>query len=357
MSGNSFGDFLRLSTFGESHGEVVGGVLDGLPGNIELDFDAIQKQLYRRKPGQSAISTGRKESDQVQFLSGLMGNKTTGAPVAFILKNEDARSKDYNSLKEVYRPGHADYTYQTKFGIRDHRGGGRSSARTTAPWVAAGAIAEQLLPNGIQILAFVSSIGQHKLSSDFFPKDRQEVDATAVRIPDQNVSEKVEQSILQAKEEGDSLGGIITCIVRNMPVGWGEPQFDKLSAALGHAMLSINAVKGVEFGDGFAASQKKGSETNDEFAMDGKEVKTRTNHSGGLLGGISNGEDLVFRIAFKPTSTIKKEQQTVNQAGEEVTLSAEGRHDPCVVPRAVPIVESMTALVLADQYFKFKARL
>ncbi|TNE82294.1 MAG: chorismate synthase [Bacteroidetes bacterium] len=350
MSSNSLGNVLTLTTFGESHGPAIGGILDGFPAGIALDISLVQRQLDRRKPGQSALSTARKESDTVEVLSGMMDGKSTGAPIAFMLKNEDQRSKDYSNLKDVYRPGHADYTYQAKYGIRDHRGGGRSSARTTAAWVAGGSLAEQLLPEGVEIIAWVDRVGTLSLDANTKPKNRTEVDQSDIRCPEASTAAAMEALVKEVKAQGDSLGGTIRCIVRGVPAGWGEPQFNKLSAALGHAMLSINAVKGFEIGDGFAIAQKRGSEVQDLFEVEEGQVKTSANHSGGLQGGISNGAELDFRVAFKPVSSIAIAQQTITKELEKTEIKIEGRHDPLVLPRAVPIVESLTALVLANFY-------
>ncbi|UTW61023.1 chorismate synthase [bacterium SCSIO 12741] len=355
MAGNSLGKLFRLSTFGESHGKAIGGVIDGCPSGLVLDMDAIQKELDRRKPGQSALTTPRKESDQVEFLSGIMDGTTLGTPIGFILRNEDKRSKDYSDLEKVYRPSHADYTYDQKFGIRDHRGGGRSSARETANWVVGGAIARQLLQHhGVRIRAYVSQIGSVSLSKNHSELNLEEVDHFLSRCPDAKSSALMEAEIEAARDAGDSLGGIISLVVEGLPTGWGEPVFEKLHAVLGQALFSINATKGVEFGSGFSAASIKGSEHNDAFVMEDGQVSTKTNHSGGVQGGLSNGMDLLARVAFKPTASIKKQQQTVNAQGESKTLEIQGRHDPCVVPRAVPIVEAMAALVLAD--FSLMAR-
>ncbi|MBI1222947.1 MAG: chorismate synthase [Bacteroidetes bacterium] len=356
MSANSFGKLFRLTTFGESHGPSVGGVLDGVPAGMELDIASIQIQMDRRRPGQSTVSTERNETDIPQFISGLFEGKTTGAPLAFVIPNKDVRSEDYDALKDLYRPGHADFTYQEKFGFRDHRGGGRSSARTMAPWVCAGAIAEQILrAQGIEITAWVSQVGEieSKVSGPF---SRGSIDQNVVRCPDIQMAEKMEAAILEVKEAGDSLGGVIQCRVDGVPAGLGEPQFSKLPAMLSQAMFSINAVKGFEMGDGFSIVGRKGSEVNDSFISDASGISTKSNHAGGVLGGISNGMPLLFRVAFKPVSTIGKEQDTVNQSGDALLLSAKGRHDPCVVPRAVPIVESMCALVLCDLWFIQQSR-
>lgn len=355
MAANSFGQIFRLTTFGESHGLAVGGVLDGVPSGMHLNIEAIQHQLNRRKPGQSNVTTPRRESDVVKFLSGIFEGITTGAPISFLIENSDAESKDYDALKEVFRPGHADYTYSVKYGVRDHRGGGRSSARTMAPWVVAGAIANHwLLDLGIVIEAGVTSVGEIEVNAGSENLDFSQVDENVVRCPDPNAALAMEKAILQAKEEGDSLGGVISCRISGLPVGLGEPQFLKLPAVLSHAMFSINAVKGFEIGEGFAMSKLKGSQTNDSFEMNAQSVQTRTNHSGGVLGGISNGMPLFFRVAFKPTSTISIEQNTVSLSGEEIKLSAGGRHDPCVLPRAVPIVEAMAAMVMMDAYLMKK---
>ena len=343
---NSIGQLFRLTTFGESHGPVIGGIVDGCPAGLSLDVKVIQNELYRRKPGQSSITTARKESDTVQIISGLFEGKTTGAPIGFIIPNEDQCSKDYSNLKEVYRPSHADFTYDSKYGFRDYRGGGRSSARETANWVVAGAIAKQLL-HSIDINAFVSSVGEEFVLKPYQKLDFNQIENNLVRCPDKQVANRMIAAIEQAKVEDDSLGGTITCVAQGVPAGWGEPIFDKLQARLGQAMLSINAVKGFEYGSGFCGAKMKGSAHNDSFIEGGK---TTSNMSGGIQGGISNGMDIYFRVAFKPTATIMKEQSTINQKGEVVQLQVEGRHDPCVVPRAVPVVEAMTAMVLADFY-------
>lgn len=343
---NSIGQLFRLTTFGESHGTAIGGVVDGCPAGLCLDVEAIQKELDRRKPGQSSITTARKESDTVQILSGVFEGKTTGTPIGFMIPNEDQRSKDYSNLKEVYRPSHADFTYDSKYGFRDYRGGGRSSARETANWVVAGAIAKQLLKS-VNIQAFVSSIGEDFVMKPYKELNFSKIEDNLVRCPDEEVANRMISAIEQAKVEGDSLGGTITCVAQGVPVGLGEPVFDKLHVRLGQAMLSINAVKGFEYGSGFCGAKMKGSAHNDSFLEGGK---TTSNLSGGIQGGISNGMDIYFRVAFKPTATIMKEQNTINQKGEAVKLQAEGRHDSCVVPRAVPVVEAMTAMVLADFY-------
>ena len=343
---NSIGQLFRLTTFGESHGTAIGGIVDGCPAGLSLDEKAIQKELDRRKPGQSSITTARKESDTVQILSGVFEGKTTGAPIGFMIPNEDQRSKDYSNLKEVYRPSHADFTYDSKYGFRDYRGGGRSSARETANWVVAGAIAKQLL-HSVDINAFVSSVGEEFVEKPYQELDFAQTENSLVRCPDEEAATRMIATIEQAKVEGDSLGGTITCVAQGVLAGWGEPIFDKLQARLGQAMLSINAVKGFEYGSGFCGAKMKGSAHNDSFIEGGK---TTSNLSGGIQGGISNGMDIYFRVAFKPTATIMKEQSTINQKGEAVQLQVEGRHDPCVVPRAVSVVEAMTAMVLADFY-------
>ncbi len=343
---NSIGQLFRLTTFGESHGTAIGGIVDGCPAGLSLDVKVIQKELDRRKPGQSSITTTRKESDTVQILSGVFEGKTTGAPIGFMIPNEDQRSKDYSNLKEVYRPSHSDFTYDTKYGFRDYRGGGRSSARETANWVVAGVIAKQLL-HSVDINAFVSSVGEEFVEKPYQDLDFTQTENSLVRCPDEDAATRMIAAIEQAKVEGDSLGGTITCVAQGVPAGWGEPIFNKLHARLGQVMLSVNAVKGFEYGSGFCGAKMKGSEHNDSFSEGGK---TTSNLSGGIQGGISNGMDIYFRVAFKPTATIMKKQSTINQKGEIVQLQAEGRHDPCVVPRAVPVVEAMTALVLADFY-------
>jgi chorismate synthase len=343
MPANTFGEIFRLTTFGESHGPSIGGIIDGMPAGIEIDLSFIQDQLDRRKPGQSDITSPRKESDIVEILSGVFEGKSTGTPIGFIIKNKDQQSGDYDHLKEVYRPGHADFTYEAKYGTRDHRGSGRASARETACRVVGGAFAQLLLKKvNVSITGFVSAVHEIQIPNDF-ELNKSLIEQSLVRCPDPTTSEKMIALIQQMKEEGDSVGGMVTCICENVPAGWGEPVFDKLNAKLAQAMLSINAVKGFEVGVGFAATVKKGSEHNDAL-VNGE----YTNHDGGIQGGISNGRPVVFNVGFKPVSTISKPQQTLNKSGEEITLEAKGRHDPCVVPRAVPIVEAMAALVLAD---------
>lgn len=346
---NTFGNIYRLTSFGESHGPGIGGVIDGCPAGIELDTAFIQQELNRRKPGQSRITTPRKEDDEVQFLSGVYEGKTTGTPIGFIIWNKNQHSQDYDNMKTVFRPSHADYTYQTKYGIRDPRGGGRSSARETIARCVAGAIAKLALRKyGIQIQAFTSQVGPIKLEKSYLEYDLNLTEESDVRCPDPVKAAEMETLIAEIKSQGDTVGGVITCVSKGVPVGLGEPVFGKLHAALGHAMLTINAVKGFEYGDGFEAAFYRGSQRNDRFYNDNGHISTHTNHSGGVQGGISNGQDIYFRVAFKSVATILMEQETVNMEGEETILKARGRHDPCVLPRAVPIVESMTAMTLLD---------
>jgi chorismate synthase len=356
MAGNILGKLFTLTTFGESHGAAIGGVIDGCPAGLLLDMDLIRMQLNRRKPGQSMITTERREEDEVEILSGILNGTTTGPPIGFIIRNNDQRPADYAELEKAYRPSHADFTYDTKYGIRDPRGGGRSSARETVARVFAGAIAEQFLSrSGVSIVGYVSSVGKIKLNSLPEIINRQAVDTNMVRCPDPETAEKMIQHITNLKNTGDSTGGIISCIIRDLPPGLGEPVFDKLHADLAKAMLSINAVHGFEYGSGFAGSEMTGSEHNDEFYRNPEgHIKTKTNFSGGIQGGISNGMDINFRVAFKPVATIKKDQQTVTTKGEQTVINASGRHDACVVPRAVPIVEAMTALVLADHLLRYR---
>ena len=344
MAGNTFGNFFKLTTFGESHGEAMGGVIDGCPAGVSIDLDAIENQMMRRRPGQSEIVTQRKEADTVRFLSGIFEGKTTGAPIGFIIENTNQKPADYTHIKDSYRPSHADYTFDKKYGHRDYRGGGRSSARETACRVAAGAIASQLL-GAISITGYVSSVGDLTLEKPYQKLDLNTVDSNVVRCPDAEMASKMIAKIKEVKKQGDTIGGIITCVIQNVPVGLGEPVFDKLHAQLGKAMLSINAVKGFEFGSGFKGATMNGSEHNDLFNQDGT---TKSNLSGGVQGGISNGMDIYFRVAFKPVATIMQKQQTINSKGEKVEMQGKGRHDPCVVPRAVPIVEAMAALTIAD---------
>jgi chorismate synthase len=344
MAGNTYGTVFKLSTFGESHGDAIGGVIDGCPAGIELDLHAIQRDLDRRKPGQSAIVTQRKEPDEVVFFSGIFEGKTTGTPIGFAIHNTNQKSKDYSHIKDSYRPSHADYVYDEKYGFRDYRGGGRSSARETASRVVAGAIAKQLLAP-VQINAYVSAVGSIRLEGDPSSLDFSTLENNPVRCPDPVKAKEMEDHIKEIRKEGDTIGGIVSCVIKNVAVGLGEPVFDKLHAELGKAMLSINAVKGFEYGSGFAGTEMKGSAHNDLFNTDGT---TKTNASGGIQGGISNGMDIYFNVAFKPVATIMQNQETINSKGDSVAMQGKGRHDPCVVPRAVPIVEAMAALVLAD---------
>ena len=344
MAGNSFGTLFRLTSFGESHGPALGGVIDGCPAGIAIDVDAIQQELNRRKPGQSAIVTQRKEPDTVEIYSGIFEGKTTGTPIGFAIHNTNQKSKDYSHIKDSYRPSHADYVYDKKYGFRDYRGGGRSSARETASRVVAGAIAKQFL-SSIKINAYVSQVGNLKLNTPYQDLDFSTIENNPVRCPDPKMAAEMEAYIKTIKKEGDTIGGVISCVVSNMPVGLGEPVFDKLHAELGKAMLSINAVKGFEYGSGFDGVLMKGSEHNDQFNTDGT---TQTNLSGGIQGGISNGMDVYFNVAFKPVATVLQGYETITKEGKKIKTQGKGRHDPCVVPRAVPIVEAMTALVLAD---------
>ena len=347
---NTFGKIFRLTSFGESHGVAVGGVIDGCPAGIIVDNDFIQNELNRRRPGQSSISTPRKELDKVEFLSGIFDGKTTGQPIGFLVKNEQQRSSDYEHLKTLYRPSHADYTYQQKYGIRDYRGGGRSSARETIARVVAGAIAKLVLKQkGIEIFAYTSQIGNISLPTRALDLSFENIESNIVRCPNSVVAQQMIELVEVVRAEGDSIGGIVSCCIKNMPIGIGEPVFDKLSARLAYAMLSINAAKGFEYGLGFEGVNQKGSEQNDSFILnEHQKVQTRTNNSGGIQGGLSNGEDVYFRVAFKPTATISKKQTTVTTDGEMVELKAYGRHDPCVVPRAVPVVEAMAAITVLD---------
>jgi chorismate synthase len=351
---NSFGNLLQVTTFGESHGSGIGGVIDGFPAGVSIDLEAVQKELDRRKPGQSKIVTQRKEPDTVEFLSGIFEGKSTGTSIGFVIRNTNQRSKDYNHNTNVYRPSHADFTYDKKFGIRDYRGGGRSSARETANWVVAGALAKQLLQHlNINVNAFTSSVGEIFMEKPYQELDFSKTESNIVRCPDEASAEKMIEKIKEIRKAGDTIGGTITCVAKGVPVGLGEPIFNKLHAELGKAMLSINAVKGFEFGSGFCGAKMKGSEHNDIFNKDGS---TQSNLSGGIQGGISNGMDIYFRVAFKPVATIMTNQQTINSEYELTEITGKGRHDPCVVPRAVPIVEAMTALVLADFYLLNRAR-
>lgn len=349
---NSFGNIFRLTSFGESHGAAIGGVIDGMPAGIAIDLDAVQRELDRRRPGQSAIVTARNEKDRVRILSGLLDGITTGTSIGFIIENENQHSADYGNIKDAFRPSHADYTYTTKYGLRDYRGGGRSSARETAARVVAGAFARQALAQlGIDLYAYTSQVGEIALSRDYRLYSRDAIDTNAVRCPDATKAAEMELLIKQVKGEGDTIGGIITGVITGVPVGLGEPVFGKLHAMLGAAMLSINAVKGFEYGDGFDFATRRGSEVNDAFTTDSEgRVRTATNHSGGIQGGISNGEDIIFRVAFKPVATLLRDVNTIDKDGNSITLKARGRHDPCVLPRAVPIVEAMAAMVILDAY-------
>ncbi len=344
MAGNSFGKLFKITTFGESHGAAIGGIIDGCPAGLELDFEEIQNELNRRKPGQSNIVTQRKEPDTVEFYSGIFEGQTTGTPIGFVIHNTNQKSKDYSHIKDVYRPSHADYTYEKKYGVRDYRGGGRSSARETASRVVAGAIAKQFLAN-IEINAFTSSVGDIFIDKPYQDLDFSKTESNVIRCPDEATAQKMITKVQEIKKLGDTIGGTITCVIKNVPVGLGEPVFDKLHAEIGKAMLSINAVKGFEYGSGFCGAKMTGSEHNDLFNKDGSTI---SNLSGGIQGGISNGMDIYFRVAFKPVATLIQKQDALNSDGEIVEMQGKGRHDPCVVPRAVPIVEAMAALVIAD---------
>jgi len=348
---NSFGNILRLTSFGESHGKGIGGVIDGFPAGIRIDMDFVQKELNRRRPGQSAITTSRKETDEVEFLSGIFEGKSTGCPIGFIVWNQNQHSNDYDNMKELYRPSHADYTYNVKYGIRDHRGGGRSSARETISRVVGGALAKLALNQlGIHITAFTSQVGPIKLEKNYKDYNLDTIEDNPVRCPDQEKAQEMQELISKIKGEGDTIGGVVTCVIKGCPIGLGQPVFGKLHAALANAMMSINAAKAFEYGDGFTGLKQKGSEQNDVFFNNNGMIDTRTNHSGGMQGGISNGQDIFFRVAFKPVATVLMEQHTVNVDGIDTTLKAKGRHDPCVLPRAVPIVEAMAALTILDFY-------
>ena len=350
---NTFGHIFTLSTFGESHGEAVGGVVDGMPAGIDIDLDFIQQELNRRRPGQSRITTSRKEGDKVRLLSGVFEGKSTGTPIGFIVENTNQHSNDYDNMRSLFRPSHADYTYYEKYGLRDHRGGGRSSARITIARCVGGALAKLALRGlGVSIQAYTSQVGPIALDRDYHHYDLSLTETNLVRCPDQEKAIQMEQLIADVKDAGDTIGGVITCVIKGCPVGLGEPEFDKLHAQLGAAMLSINAVKGFEYGEGFAGVTARGSEQNDIFVptADSKGITTKTNHSGGIQGGLSNGQDIYFRVAFKPVATVLREQQTVDTDGRPTTLTARGRHDPCVLPRAVPIVEAMAAMVVLDNY-------
>jgi len=354
--GSTYGTIFKISTFGESHGPAIGVVIDGCPAGLAFDTNFIQHELDRRKPGQSRITTQRREADEFEVLSGVFEGKTQGTPIALFIRNTDQRSKDYGHIAEQFRPSHADYTYHAKYGSRDYRGGGRSSARETAARVAAGAVAKLLLAQqGVQVQAYVSQVGKLKLGKSYSELNLALAEENPVRCPDPELAEQMFQYIDETRKKGDSIGGVVDCVVTGVPAGWGEPVFDKLHAELGKAMLSINAVKGFEYGSGFAGSELYGSEHNDAFYTDEQgRVRTKTNHSGGIQGGISNGEDIYFRTAFKPVATIMQDQDSVDVHGQPATVSGKGRHDPCVVPRAVPIVEAMAALVLADMFLRNK---
>lgn len=358
MAGNSFGQLFRITTFGESHGGMVGVVVDGCPPGIKISEDEIQKDLDRRKPGQSSITTPRKEKDKIKIMSGVFEGKTTGTPILLLSSNEDIQPEDYQEMKGLFRPGHADFTYTNKYGFRDWRGSGRASARETLARVAAGAIAKKYLKEklGIEFLSFVEQVGNIKTNIDFNSVKMREIESNIVRCPDPEIAREMIALIEKIRAEGDSIGGVIRGVIKNVPIGLGEPVFDKLNADLGKAMLSINAVKGFEIGSGFEGTKLKGSQHNDSFYIENGKVKTKTNNAGGILGGISNGETIYFRVAFKPVSTIRKEQQTLTTNKEEVTLKAVGRHDPCVLPRAIPIIDAMAALVIIDHYLKHKAQ-
>ncbi len=355
---NTFGTLFTLTTFGESHGEAVGGVVDGMPAGVRIDMDFIQHELDRRRPGQSSITTSRKESDRVELLSGVFEGVTTGCPIGFIVRNQNQHSQDYENLRTLFRPSHADFTYYNKYGTRDHRGGGRSSARITISRVVGGALAKLVLQQlGISVTAYTSQVGPIAIDKDYRHYDLAMAEQNAVRCPDPEKAKEMEALIQEVKAEGDTIGGIITCVVKGCPAGLGEPEFGKLHAALGHAMLSINAVKGFEYGEGFAGVTQRGSEQNDVFLPSQHPthaVTTATNHSGGIQGGITNGQDIYMRIAFKPVATLLREQQTVDVEGNPTTFTAKGRHDPCVLPRAVPVVEAMAAMTILDYYLCYK---
>ena len=348
----TLGNYLTFSSFGESHGEAYGGILTNFPAGVKIDFDEIQHQLSRRKPGQSAIVTQRKEADEVRFLSGIFEGKTTGMPIGFLVENENQKTKDYEHLARAYRPSHADYTYDQKFGLRDYRGGGRSSARETLNWVVAGTLAKHLLPE-VEIYSYVSSVGEISCTKPYQELDFSKIDENEVRCPDETTAKLMIERIEQARKKGDTVGGMITCVIKNAPKGLGEPVFNKLHAELGKAMLGINACKGFEYGTGFEGAKMSGSAQNDIFNADGT---TKTNHSGGIQGGISNGMDIYFRVAFKPVSTLMMPQESIDNAGNIIKLEGKGRHDPCVLPRAVPVVDALSAFVLADMYLIDKQR-
>jgi chorismate synthase len=351
MTRNTFGNLFTLTTFGESHGEAVGGVIDGMPAGIDIDIDFIQQELNRRRPGQSSLTTSRQEADKVELLSGVFEGKSTGCPIGFIVRNTNQHSQDYENLRCLFRPSHADFTYEQKYGVRDHRGGGRSSARITISRCVGGALAKLVLRQwGISVQAYTSQVGPIALERDYHLYDLEQTESNAVRCPDAEKAAQMASLINLMKQDGDTIGGVITCVIKGCPAGLGEPEFGKLHAALGSAMLSINAVKGFEYGEGFDGVSARGSEQNDMFQnIDGK-ITTKTNHSGGIQGGISNGQDIYFRVAFKPVATILTEQKTVDKEGNQIAFKAKGRHDPCVLPRAVPIVEAMAAMTILDYY-------
>ena len=348
---NTFGNIFSLTTFGESHGEGVGGVIDGMPAGIAVDLDFIQSELDRRKPGQSKITTSRAEGDKVEILSGVFEGRTTGCPIGFLVRNTNQHSHDYENVRNVFRPSHADFTYTQKYGLRDHRGGGRSSARETISRVVGGAFAKLALRQlSIDVTAYTSQVGDIAIGRDYHQFDFTEIEKNPVRCPDPEAAKRMEELILSVKADGDTIGGVITCVIKGCPVGLGEPAFGKLHAALGGAMLSINAVKGFEYGEGFAGVSQRGSEQNDIFFNDNGSISSRSNHSGGIQGGISNGQDIYFRVAFKPVATLLREQPTLDKDGNETMLEVKGRHDPCVLPRAVPVVEAMAAMTILDYY-------
>ena len=351
MTRNTFGNLFTLTTFGESHGEAIGGVIDGMPAGIDIDLEFIQQELNRRRPGQSSITTSRQEADKVELLSGVFEGKSTGCPIGFIVRNTNHHSQDYENLRCLFRPSHADFTYEQKYGVRDHRGGGRSSARITISRCVGGALAKLVLKQlGISVQAYTSQVGLIALERDYRLYDLSQTENNAVRCPDAEKAKEMEALITQMKQEGDTIGGVITCVIKGCPAGLGEPEFGKLHAALGSAMLSINAAKGFEYGEGFEGVTARGSEQNDVFQTIGGQITTKTNHSGGIQGGISNGQDIYFRVAFKPVATILTDQETVDKEGNPTTFKAKGRHDPCVLPRAVPIVEAMAAMTILDYY-------
>ena len=351
MTRNTFGNLFTLTTFGESHGEAIGGVIDGMPAGIDIDLEFIQQELNRRRPGQSSITTSRQEADKVELLSGVFEGKSTGCPIGFIVRNTNHHSQDYENLRCLFRPSHADFTYEQKYGVRDHRGGGRSSARITISRCVGGALAKLVLKQlGISVQAYTSQVGPIALERDYRLYDLSQTENNAVRCPDAEKAKEMEALITQMKQEGDTIGGVITCVIKGCPAGLGEPEFGKLHAALGSAMLSINAAKGFEYGEGFEGVTARGSEQNDVFQTIGGQITIKTNHSGGIQGGISNGQDIYFRVAFKPVATILKAQETVDKEGNTTIFQVKGRHDPCVLPRAVPIVEAMAAMTILDYY-------